>query len=425
MASFSLRTERRGSFPVSVPGLSRREGIGEGEPSERPGGRLPFVAVAVAVAAAWMFMTGGSPSSATPVYLTRLDLASSMEEVIAHLGLEPGEATTTHRFASRAYSDVRADRRALLERLDRTALLRGFADRSFRPATPVRWGEALFHWGRLVRWLGEQRGGVLPRRVSPGQNLEIPAAWAWLRADLDRLARVEVVDAPLLADLRLEAVVDRAHWQEIVARTIQAFQPAKAGSSSSSSFRPAPLISSVSTPVAPTPKVATTPESLPVGPVLTIEVRDSINRQPVAGAQVVVNGRPLAPSPNGRFQLPLPVAGSPLDLLFTAAGHASLRLRHIAGTRSELSILLKPLRAILTLRLQSAADRQPVRGASVKVGDRLAASDGRGQAVFRGLGPGYHSVEVAASGFQPMRQLVFLEESGSTRLLRLQPQLGQ
>jgi hypothetical protein len=385
--------------------------------------RLAFVGLAVALAAISMLRTGETSSAAASAGLTRLDLAGSMQQVLDELGLSLPVASPSHRFAAQNFSDVAAEQRSFLEQLDRAALLRGFADRTFRPTLAIRWGEALYHWSRLIRWLDEGRSGPSVATGPAVSAVVVPPRWTWLRADLERLLRLGVMDATLVTDLRPEAFVDRTRWQDIVARTAQAWR------SEHPAAVVAPPVEAASRSGAATSLSTSTGSAAPSapsqsGPVLTIEVRDSIQRQPVDGAQVVANGKPLAPSADGRFRLPLPAPGAKLDLLFTAAGHASLRLRHIAGTRSDLSILLKPLRATLTVRVLSAADRRPLRGASVKLGDRQETSDGRGQAVFRGLPPGYHSVEAAAPGFQPTRQLIFLEETGSTRSLRLQPLLG-
>lgn len=385
--------------------------------------RLAIVGLAMALAAILMLRIGETSSTAAAEGLTRLDLAGSMQQVLDELGVALPVASPSQRFAVASFSDVAADQRSFLEQLDQAALLRGFADRTFRPTLALRWGEALFHWSRLLRWLDERRSVPSVATGPAVPVVAIPPRWNWLRTDLERLLSLGVMDAALVSDLRPEAPVDRNRWQSIVARTAQAWQ------SENHAAVVAPPVDAASRSGAPTssptPAGAAAPSAPSLsGPILTIEVRDSIQRQPVAGAQVVANGRPLAPSADGRFRLPLPAPGTKLDLLFTAAGHASLRLRHIAGTRSDLSILLKPLRATLTVRVQSAADRQPLRGASVKLGDRQATSDGRGQVVFRGLPPGYHAVEAAAPGFQPTRQLIYLEETGSTRSLRLQPQLG-
>ncbi|RCK78668.1 MAG: hypothetical protein OZSIB_1195 [Candidatus Ozemobacter sibiricus] len=385
--------------------------------------RLAFVGLALALAAISMLRVGETSSAAASADLTRLDLAGSMQQVLDELGLALPVASPSHRCASQSFSDVATEQRSFLEQLDQAALLRGFADRTFRPTLAIRWGEALYHWSRLLKWL-EERGNVLAVATGPAvAAVAVPPRWAWLRADLERLFRLGVMDAALVSDLRPEAIADRNRWQGIVARTVQAW---RSGNHAAVVAPPVDAASrSGAATSSPTPAGAAAPSAPSLaGPVLTIEVRDSIQRQPVVGAQVVANGRPLAPSADGRFRLPLPAPGAKLDLLFTAAGHASLRLRHIAGTRSDLSILLKPLRATLTVRVQSAADRQPLRGASVKLGDRQVTSDGRGQAVFRGLPPGYHAVEAVAPGFQPTRQLIYLEETGSTRSLRLQPQLG-
>lgn len=385
--------------------------------------RLAFVGLAMALAAILMLRTGETSSTAASAGMTRLDLAGSMQQVLDELGLALPVASPSHRCASQSFSDVAAEQRSFLEQLDQAALLRGFADRTFRPTLPIRWGEALYHWSRLLRWLEERRSVPAVATEPAVPAVAIPPRWNWLRADLERLFRRGVMDATLVSDLRPEVLVDRNCWQDIVARTVQAWR------SEHHTAVVAPIVDAASrsgdATSSPTPAGSAAPFAPNLsGPILTIEVRDSIQRQPVAGGQVVANGKPLAPSADGRFRLPLPAPGSKLDLLFTAAGHASLRLRHIAGTRSDLSILLKPLRATLTVRVQSAADRQPLRGAFVKLGERQVTSDGRGQAVFRGLPPGYHAVEVVAPGFQPTRQLIYLEETGSTRSLRLQPQLG-
>ncbi len=96
----------------------------------------------------------------------------------------------------------------------------------------------------------------------------------------------------------------------------------------------------------------------------------------------------------------------------------------MAGSRPELAILLKPIRASLTLQLLSAADRRVLSGARAAIGRQAAVSDSQGRIVFRGMKPGYHTVEVAAAGFQPARELVYLEEAGSTRTFRLHPRLA-
>ncbi|NLI75917.1 MAG: carboxypeptidase regulatory-like domain-containing protein [Candidatus Riflebacteria bacterium] len=380
---------------------------------------LPLAVVLTVVALAWSALRGGPVGTASHGFLTRWDLAVEMNRTLEELGIDPEAVSPApHRRAGIPLSDVDPLQRSVLDRLHRASLLRGFSDRSFRPEAPVRWGETLYHWARLVRLLQAGRGKTPPSAGSPATRLPIPETWSWLQTDLGRLAGAGVVDGAFLSGLGLEKVADRARLQDLVGRTIRAFQggePAARRPASPVSI-PAPPSRVGSRPVAPGAHIATLER-------LTVTVRDSIRREPIPGAQIMVNGRALSPREDGTFLLEGYPAGTPLDLLFTAGGYTSLRLRHMAGSRPELAILLKPIRASLTLQLRSAADRRVLPGARATIGRQEAVSDGQGRIVFRGMKPGYHTVEVAAVGFQPTRELVYLEEAGSTRTFGLNPRL--
>ena len=397
-----------------------------------------FIFLLILVPLGWLTKPETGVSAAGKNNLTRIDFAQDMAATIESIGINHPLKRPAKTFIGMPFQDVSPEQWNSLEPLLRSDLISGFPDRTFRPSDPIRWGEVLLNWGRMIEsfkvFMGNE--AVVENRG------KIPANWAWLESKLVSMERLGLIDDLFLSKIRSERVADLLGMNELIGMTVRVckerirhreFPETASADSTSSSFSslspfPSPSITNsaiaipMQTAAALKPTANSETETEPTSQAwFSVSVLNSITRKPVENIQLVVNGRELIASPDGLFRLPNTGSGEKLEMLFAADGYKSLQMKYKPGTKKQVQILLKPIRAICKLSVVSAADGKPVRIFRALIDGQAGVVAETGSVVFRTIKPGYHNVEIAAAGFLDERKLLFVEEDGTNRTMRLQP----
>ena len=153
-------------------------------------------------------------------------------------------------------------------------------------------------------------------------------------------------------------------------------------------------------------------------------VVDAISKKPVRNAQVVIDGLLCVTGENGKFNFYEMKKDLVAEILVTAKNFQSLSMKHRVGFRNKaLRVNLNPYRSALKAQIVSSVTGHPVPGAVASFSNGVFTANSSGRFEIRNSEPGYHTIEVKAPGFQDSRELVFIAETPSNRVLRIHPQL--
>ncbi|MBF0406632.1 MAG: carboxypeptidase regulatory-like domain-containing protein [Candidatus Riflebacteria bacterium] len=155
---------------------------------------------------------------------------------------------------------------------------------------------------------------------------------------------------------------------------------------------------------------------------------DAVTGKPIQNAVMLADGKIEKVTPAGDFVLTGNPRNKLLNLLVTADGYSGLELKHNFNSKKAKNfteIRLNPLFSSFQGLLISSEDGKPVENGKIKIGDRLCQTNKSGAFHIQKLRPGYYPVEFSGNGYKSKKELVFIEETGAKRTIRLSSGAGE
>jgi hypothetical protein len=140
------------------------------------------------------------------------------------------------------------------------------------------------------------------------------------------------------------------------------------------------------------------------------KIIDALNKIPVPGAMLVVNGIDQKLDEAGNFSISAR-RHEIIEITAYCEGYDVLQMKHRVGYRSDnLLLRLKPQLTSFSGRVITYESMQPVERALIRVGDKATRTNSDGTFNIRGIRPGYHQVSCFARNFLEAHEIVFVDE---------------
>lgn len=422
-----------------------------------------FILLSLAACQTWLLPACDAGSQV----LTRLALASCMEQVLKQSNILPNEDATPLN-----PKDLSKNQGKLIERVLAFSLMAAYPDKTFHPNEAVRQSELVAGWARLMRLLQRRRSDLV---LSPSALSELHPVPAWLRSDLSTLVE-SGLHWPPAVEQSLHSITDtteaeenKSWWSSFA--TLQQAETLMRNSSalvdtaaentrqSATSDRTTCLTMSdhddqpmdtayntlietysdensddeysaqddpysslhdsgwhadiqqehgfvtVAAPV-PTPKR--------MGQVI-----DSLTGNGLANAQVTIDGLVVTLNNNGKFEIPQQQNGI-VEIFAAAGGYQSLLQRYNLDRTQMPIIRLRPQRAQVYLDVVAIGSNIPISQAQATIGEQtVIGRDGRIR--LPSMTPGYYNVSLTAPGYKKLTALVYVGKTPSLRRFHMHP----
>lgn len=150
-----------------------------------------------------------------------------------------------------------------------------------------------------------------------------------------------------------------------------------------------------------------------------IEVTDAITRKPLTPAFIALGDMVSVTDENGNASIEIErnKGKNKHEILVSAEGYRTLRLKRDAMQKKELKVQLKPLKTHVYVKAFSSVTKKPIENFRVIIDNSLSRKAIDGIAVFNKVRAGYHHLRLEAEGHRSLKK--HLHASGNKLELEL------
>jgi|GEM_PF-6742140 len=370
--------------------------------------------------------------------VTRINLADKMQCVLNRLAKNDISVQVSKNDSCPRFSDLTTSNQSTLREVLEYSLMAGFPDNSFRPQEPVRFSEMICFWSRFCKFLlNNVRKGSTNHLTFSVLPKELEKHWS--APDIDVLIGMRVIENISLKDFLSDAIAEYSTLNDISRRTLSFFMKKETldqqinalvddgniRKDDDSSKITKSKIASFSHEIAVEKRKDVIPLQQRNGGAYSLEgqIFDSLSKKPLSNANLTVNGELLSSDGKGKFAFKGLKRDEIVEIFSVADGYQSLSMKYKFRDNKKLKIYLKPFRSCLKIQAISSLDGKPVDAIIASLESKTYIGDKTGNINIKPVKPGYYQIHFSASGYLPSKQLIYVDEVASKKIVKLHPQL--